>query len=175
MGEGRTVVEDYRSVGLSLRRHPVALLRPRLVRRGAIACAALGAARDGGRVAVAGLVLVRQRPGSARGVMFVTLEDETGLANLVLWPSVFEANRSLVLSARMIACRGQVQRDEGGVTHLVAERLTDLSGLLRSLGQEEAGDEATRELPVPHGRGDGATHPGAPDPRGIRVPTRDFR
>ncbi len=164
MDEGRLVVEDYRSVGLSLRRHPVSLLRPRLARRGAIPCARLASTRDSSRAAVAGLVLVRQRPGSANGVMFVTLEDETGLANLILWPSVFEASRSLVLSARMIACHGQVQRDEGGVTHLVAERLTDLSALLRSLGHTEEG-----------GRGDGTTHPDAPDPCAIRVPTRDFR
>ncbi len=188
MGEDRLVVEDYRSVGLSLRRHPVSLLRPRLARRGAIPCALLASTRDASRAAVAGLVLVRQRPGSANGVMFVTLEDETGLANLILRPSVFEASRSLVLSARMIACRGRVQRDEGGVTHLVAERLTDLSVLLLSLGRTEEdgtpGDGpgtfratagAARDLPVPGGRSHGATHADTPNPRAIRVPTRDFR
>src|SRR4029450_1090986 len=81
----------------------------------------------------AGVVLVRQRPGSAKGVMFITIEDEHEVANLVVWESVFERQRRLILSAGMIACRGRVQR-EGEVIHLVAEHLIDLSGLLRSVG-----------------------------------------
>ncbi len=85
---------------------------------------------------VAGIILVRQRPGSARGVLFVTIEDETGHANLILWPSVFEAQRRLVLSASMIACRGKLQR-EGEVIHVVAEHLTDLSDLLRGVGERD--------------------------------------
>ena len=122
--------------------------------------------------------------------MFITLEDETGVANLVIWPSLFERRRPLVLSASMMAARGRVQR-EGAVVHLVADELTDLTALLRGVGQLD------RAFPVPHGRGDGAAHPGSPDVRGeagagvrrargiyaadrptgegIRVPTRDFR
>jgi error-prone DNA polymerase len=122
-------------------------------------------------------------------VLFVTIEDETGHANLILWPAVFEAQRSLVLSASMIACRGKLQR-EGEVIHVIAEHLTDLSGLLRSV------EERDEEFPVPHGRGDEAWHGSAADSRetkiansrdihvpdfptghgkGIKVPTRDFR
>ena len=189
MTAGRQVVEDYRSTGLSLRRHPVSFLRPDLAARRIVRCADLATIRDGRRVEVAGIILVRQRPGSARGVLFVTIEDETGHANLILWPSVFEAQRRLVLSASMIACRGKLQR-EGEVIHVVTEHLTDLSGLLRAVGER---DEA---FPLPAGRGDEARRDSTPDSRdrkivgsrdiyapdlliaggkGIKVPTRDFR
>jgi len=170
MRAGAEVVEDFRSVGLSLRRHPVAFLRPALAAQRMIACAGLAHARDGQRVAVPGIVLVRQKPGSAKGIMFITIEDETGVANLVLWPDRFAAQRRLVLSATMLACHGRVQR-EGAVVHVITDRLEDLSDLLRSVGER---DEA---FPIQHGRGDGATHPAGADPRGsgIRVPTRDFR
>jgi len=189
MTAGRQVVEDYRSTGLSLRRHPVSFLRQDLAARRIVRCADLAKIRGGLRVEVAGIILVRQRPGSARGVLFVTIEDETGHANLILWPSVFEAQRRLVLSASMIACRGKLQR-EGEVIHVVAEHLTDLSGLLRGVGERD------EEFPVPHGRGDDARRDSTPDSRekkvvssrdiyvpdlriapgkGIRVPTRDFR
>jgi error-prone DNA polymerase len=186
MTAGRQVVEDYRATGLSLRRHPVSFLRNDLAVRRIVRCADLATIRDGRRLEVAGIVLVRQRPGSARGVLFVTIEDETGHANLILWPSVFEAQRRLVLSASMIACRGKLQR-EGEVIHVIAEQLTDLSGLLRGVG--DRGDA----FPVPHARADEARQGGAPDPRerklpeardiyvrdlrgaGIKVPTRDFR
>jgi error-prone DNA polymerase len=189
MTAGRQVVEDYRSTGLSLRRHPVSFLRQDLAQRRIVRCADLATTRDGKRVEVAGIILVRQRPGSARGVLFVTVEDETGHANLILWPSVFEAQRTLVLSASMIACRGKLQR-EGEVIHVIAEHLTDLSGLLRRVGERD------EEFPTPHGRGDEARHGSAPDSRekkiansrdihvrnfqpgpgkGIKVPTRDFR
>ncbi len=124
--------------------------------------------RDGHRLSVAGIVLVRQKPGSAKGVMFITIEDESGHANLVIWPKIFEAQRRLILSAGMIACHGKLQR-EGSVIHIVADKLNDLSDLLRSVG---ARDEA---FPFRTGRGDEAKHGGAPDMRGIKVPTRDFR
>jgi error-prone DNA polymerase len=139
-----------------------------------VTCAALRQVRDGARVAVPGIVLVRQKPGSAKGVMFITIEDETGVANLILWPDRFEAQRRLVLSAGMIACHGRVQR-EGEVIHVVTERLEDLTGLLRSVGDRDGA------FPLPHGRGDEVAHPSAPDQRqnrpdaAIRVPTRDFR
>ena len=171
MTDKRSVVEDYRSFGLSLRAHPVSFLRGALAARGMIATADLGSMRDGRRVTVPGLVLVRQKPGSAKGIMFITIEDESGVANIVVWPSVFEAHRALILSARMLAVRGRVQR-EGEVIHIIAERLEDLSPLLASLGRAED------DFPLRTGRGDEAKHGGAPDPRehgGIRVPTRDFR
>ena len=95
MKDGREVVEDYRSVGLSLRNHPVAFLRETLRGRGMVTCADLQQVRDGRRVIVPGVVLVRQKPGSAKGVMFITIEDETGVANLILWPDRFEKQRRL--------------------------------------------------------------------------------
>ena len=186
MRRGKEVVEDYRSLGLSLRAHPVSFVRAALRARRMVTCAALRQARDGARVAVPGIVLVRQKPGSAKGVMFITIEDETGVANLILWPDRFEAQRRLVLSAGMIACHGRVQR-EGEVIHVVTERLEDLTGLLRSVGDRDGA------FPLPHGRGDEVAHPSAPDQRqiqhhtlhqtlhqtgadpAIRVPTRDFR
>jgi len=137
MKEGREVVEDYRSVGLSLRQHPVAFLRPALTAQRMVTCAELRTARDGRRVIVPGIVLVRQKPGSAKGVMFITIEDETGVANLILWPDRFEKQRRLILSAGMIACLGKVQR-EGEVIHVVTDRLEDLTGLLRSVGNQDA-------------------------------------
>jgi error-prone DNA polymerase len=196
MNAGREVVEDYRSVGLTLRHHPVAFLRTQLGRQGMITCADLLVTRDGCRVTVPGIVLVRQRPGSAKGVMFITVEDETGVANIIVWPAVFEAQRRLVLSAGMIACVGKVQR-EGTVIHVVAERLIDLSEMLRGVGDQGV-DQATTPheiFPLRTGRGDEAKHGGSPDPRGgktrpsprdiyspdfgpvsgIKVPTRDFR
>jgi error-prone DNA polymerase len=165
---GREVVEDYRSTGLTLRRHPVSFLRTELAAQGVVRAADLADIRDGKRVAVAGIVLVRQKPGSAKGVMFITIEDETGHANLIVWPAVFEKQRRLILSAAMITCHGKLQR-EGSVIHVIADRLTDNSALLRSVG---ARDEA---FPLRTGRGDEAKHGGAPDPRGIKVATRDFR
>jgi error-prone DNA polymerase len=172
MTAGRAVVEDYRSFGLSLRAHPVSFLRPALAARGMIACGDLRTMRDGRRANVPGIVLVRQKPGSAKGIMFITLEDETGIANIVVWPSVFEAHRALVLSARMLAVRGRVQR-EGEVIHVIADAIEDLSSLLAGLGSR------TDDFPLRSGRGDEAKHGGAPDPRehgsGIKVPTRDFR
>ncbi len=141
MTQGREVVEDYRSTGLSLKAHPVAFLRPALRARGMAECGGLGRLRDGQRVAAPGLVLVRQKPGSAKGVMFITIEDETGVANLVLWPNLFERQRRLALSAAMIACHGRVQR-EGEVVHVVADRLEDLSHLLRGVGAGDCQDAA---------------------------------
>ena len=125
---------------------------------GAVPCARLPALRPGQRITVAGIVLVRQRPGSAKGVMFTTIEDETGHANIIVWPNVFERQRRIVLSARMIACRGRLQR-ESDVIHVVAEELIDLSDLLEGVGRLGA------PFPLSHGRGDQVTHSGGPDPR----------
>jgi len=148
MTEGREVVEDYRSKGLTLRQHPLAFLRDELTARKIRSCADLRQARDGRRVAVAGLVLVRQKPGSAKGVMFMTIEDETDVANIIVWPSLFEKHRRLILSSSMIGVRGRYQK-EGGVTHLIAENLVDLSDLLRSVSDRNG-------FAMPHGRGDEA-------------------
>jgi error-prone DNA polymerase len=177
MTEGREVVEDYRAVQLSLRRHPLAFLRQELDRRGIITAAGLKNFKDGDKVHVAGIVLVRQRPGKGN-VTFITLEDETGIANALAWQRIFEANRRIILSSAMIAVRGTLQR-EGQVTHIVTELLEDLTPLLRRVG----------EMNFPHktGPGDGARN-GGYDPRerlhrpalpssrdgGMRIRSRDF-
>ena len=165
MPEPREVVEDYRSIGLSLRNHPVSFMRTDLADTGMITCADLKRARDGQRVVVPGIVLVRQRPGSARGVLFITIEDETGIANLIVWPSLFERQRRLILSAGMLACRGRVQR-EGEVIHVVAEHLIDLSDQLRALGRGEGQDCGRPRNLIDRNRRAS---------EGINVPTRDFR
>ena len=169
MRPGRSVVEDYRSTGLTLRRHPVSFLRADLAQSGMVRAADLPTIRDGKTITVAGIVLVRQKPGSAKGVMFITIEDETGHANIIVWPKIFAAQRRLILSAGMIACHGTLQR-EGSVIHIVTQRLDDLSDMLRSVG-----DRMDEAFPFRTGRGDEAKHGGAPDMRGIKVPTRDFR
>lgn len=167
MTTGSEVVEDYDHVGLTLRAHPLAFLREELRRRQIVSCADAMATRDGRWLEAAGIVLVRQRPDSAKGVMFVTLEDETGIANLVVWAQVFEANRRAVLSASMMAVRGRIQR-EGDVVHLIAQRITDLSAELASVGSREAA------FPLPHGRGDQVRNGGSgPDPR--ELPPKGLR
>ena len=103
MKAGGEVVEDYSHVGLPLRSHPVTFLRPDLRRRRIVTCAEAMQARDGRWLETAGLVLVRQKPGSAKGVMFITIEDESGIANLVIWPSLYERQRRIILSAGMMA------------------------------------------------------------------------
>ena len=188
MVAGREVVEDYGHVGLTLRHHPVSFLRDALTRRRIVTCGEAMAARDGRWLEAAGLVLVRQRPGSAKGVMFVTMEDETGSANIVVWVKVFEKFRRTMLSASMLAVRGRIQR-EGDVVHLVANTVTDLSAELASVGNSDVA------FPLPHGRGDEAHHGGPGiDPRSppkgfrprdlvdptlkvepIQIKTRDFR
>ncbi|KAB2674230.1 error-prone DNA polymerase [Brucella tritici] len=189
MAAGREVVEDYSHTGLSLRRHPVSFLRADLARRRIVSCAEAMGTRDGRWLEAAGIVLVRQRPGSAKGVMFITVEDETGIANLVVWTKVFEKFRCIILSSGMIAVKGRIQR-EGEVVHLVAHRITDLSRELASVGQRDGA------FPLPHDRGDEFHNASSsPDPRGqpptvprtrdmyvrdlhidaIRVKARDFR
>ncbi|HEX8621434.1 MAG TPA: error-prone DNA polymerase [Allosphingosinicella sp.] len=165
---GREVVEDYRSVQLSLRGHPLGFLRPELERRRILPCAALAGLRDGARVELAGLILIRQRPGKGN-VTFITLEDESGIANVILWQRRFEEQRRVVMGAAMIAVKGQMQK-EGEVIHVVADRLEDLTPLLHRVG---AMDFPHRFAPADGGRG------ASPDPRRpkegvIKVKSRDF-
>lgn len=138
---GEHVVEDYRHLHLSLKAHPVSFLRVDLDRRGIMRHEQLAAFASGRRVTVAGLVLVRQRPGSANGVIFMTLEDETGIANTIVWPKVFETFRPVVLGARLISLTGKLQ-SESGVIHVVAERIEDLTPLLKRLSEDTTGVEA---------------------------------
>ena len=137
MTAAQGVAEDYRTTSLSLRAHPVEFFRDRLNAAGAVRCEALETARNKRRLSVGGLVLVRQRPGTAKGVTFMTLEDETGIANIVVWRDVFEANRRLVMTSSFLIVHGQVQSAEG-VVHVVAERFEDLSGLLSQLREDGA-------------------------------------
>ncbi len=123
---GAHVVEDYRRLSLSLKAHPVAFMRARLAARGILRSDALDKVRSGERVTVAGLVLVRQRPGTAKGVIFMTLEDETGVANIIVWPKAFERLRAIVIGARFVAVTGKLQ-NEAGVIHIIADRMEDLT------------------------------------------------
>ena len=141
---GEHVVEDYRHLSLSLKAHPVAFLRQRLAQKKILRSEELAKLRNGVRATVAGLVLVRQRPGSANGVIFLTVEDETGIANIIVWPKIFEALRSVVLGASFLAASGRVQI-EAGVIHIVMERAEDLTPLL-SLLSGHNGEISGREI-----------------------------
>ena len=163
MTDGREVVEDYRSLQLSLRGHPMSFLRGQLDMMRITRCADLASVRDGPNVEVAGVILVRQRPGSAKGVLFITIEDETGIANGILWPDRFEIYRRQVMSASMIAMRGRVQK-EGEVIHIICDRVTDHDDMLRSIGK--------MDFTVAPGRGDGAKNGAGPDPRDPTWPPR---
>lgn len=128
---GEHVVHDYRSLGLSLKEHPVAFLRERLTRAGITPNAQLPSVRDGRRVSVAGLVLVRQRPGKGNAI-FLTLEDEKSIANVIIWPRVFDRFRPVVMGARFIRVTGKLQH-ESNVIHIVADRIEDLTSWLSVL------------------------------------------
>jgi error-prone DNA polymerase len=171
---GAHVVEDYRRLSLSLKAHPASFLRVRLSACGILRSEALRSVKNGERVTVAGLVLVRQRPGTAAGVIFMTLEDETGVANIIVWPKVFERLRAIVLGARFVAVTGKLQSEQG-VIHIVAERMNDLTSMLGLLS--EAGptigalahaDEAHRTEPTETRKRQGnrfAQSPRLDDPR----------
>src|SRR6476660_5043367 len=150
------VVNDYRSLRLSLKAHPMSFLRARIASEGILSCADLKRSRDGAHVKIAGVVLVRQRPGSAAGVVFMTIEDETGVANLVIWPKVLERERRVVMGARLVVVLGRSQRHED-IVHVVAERLEDRSDWLRLLDEEADSisvpvanaDESSAQTPAP--------------------------
>jgi DNA-directed DNA polymerase III PolC len=130
--EGQDIVADYGSVGLTLRRHPLALLRDKLQQRGVLPTQELWDQPNGKWVRTAGLVITRQRPGSAGGVTFVTMEDETGYVNLIVWNRVAVEQRAALLESRLLEVHGKLQR-EGDVQHVIAQRLTNLSALLGDL------------------------------------------
>ncbi len=158
---GEQVVDDYATISMSLRSHPLALLRPILSERRVSRTDKLLDSKNDDRFTLAGLVLVRQRPGTASGVVFVTIEDECGIANLVVWPRVFESHRRIVMGSRLLGVSGRVQR-EGLVIHLVAERLWDWSADLDDIAEI---DDAFRH---PMGRGD-QVRTDRDDPR-VQVP-----
>ncbi len=187
---GEQVVDDYGSFSMSLRSHPLALLRPALVQKGVSGTTVLATSRNGDIFTLAGLVLVRQRPGTASGVVFVTIEDESGIANLVVWPRVFAAHRRTVMGARLLGVRGRIQR-EGLVIHLVAEQLWDWSAdldriaeidetfrLTTGRGDEVRSDPGDRRVAVPEANAtrhrSSRAVPAVPDRPKIRIPSRDF-
>ncbi len=150
------VVADYQTLHLSLKAHPMVFLRNSMTRQGYMRAVDLSEKPDGRRLRLAGLVLVRQRPGSAKGVCFITLEDETGIANLVVWPKVMEAFRKVIMTARLMQVTGRLQRDPGsGVIHIVVESLQDRSDILlrlsdRSLMPPLSGtDDVKHPIPAP--------------------------
>ena len=147
---GEEVIEDYRALSLSLKAHPVAFLRADFAQMGIVRNVDLLTVPSGRKLTIAGLVLVRQRPGSAKGVVFMTLEDETGVSNAIVWPKIFEKYRSIAMGARLVKVRGRLQ-SANGVIHVVADHLEDLTpslGLLqreaRRFGASERADEALR-------------------------------
>ncbi|WP_374385036.1 error-prone DNA polymerase [Dongia sp.] len=169
------VVEDYQTLHLSLKRHPVAFLRDIFHRRGIVAHRKLGHMRNGEKVFVAGLVLVRQRPGTASGVIFVTLEDETGVANLVVWPKIFDQHRAILMGSKLMGCTGRVQIEGKAphqVVHVVADRLIDLSDLLGRLHEAQE-----NHFTPPLARADEVARPNGGDPRqrpALHTRSRDF-
>jgi DNA polymerase III alpha subunit len=130
--EGQDIVADYGSLGLTLRRHPLALLRDKLQQRGVLPTQELWEQPNGKLVRTAGLVITRQRPGSAGGVTFVTMEDETGYVNLIVWNRIAVEQRAALLESRLLEVHGKLQR-EGDVQHVIAQRLTNLSEMLGDL------------------------------------------
>ncbi len=183
MALGEQVSDDYSSLRLSLKAHPLALLRDEVARTGHVPAERLGELADGRHVKVAGLVLVRQRPGTASGVIFATLEDETGVANIVIWPRSFEKFRRTVLSASLMSVEGKLQR-EGLVIHVIADKIVDLSHLLRGLAEGERpplnplarADEVRRPGRDARDRRERPPEFAPPVPRRDPVyPSRDFR
>jgi error-prone DNA polymerase len=178
------VVADYQTIRLSLKGHPMEFLRERFEREGVIACSSVSDARDRQHVRCAGVVLVRQRPGSAKGVVFMTLEDETGIANIVVWPKVMDRFRKEVMGSRLILVEGYIQSSPEKVVHLVAERLFDRSRDLLDLADDTP--RRKHALPVAPAlieplNDDRRDHPENPaqkirHPRNVRIlpPSRDF-
>lgn len=160
MRSGEDVIHDYRTLSYSLKAHPLSFLRQELARRGAVPAAELGQRRDGERVAVAGLVLVRQRPGTASGIVFVTLEDETGIANIVIWNKMFETHRQVILGSKLLVVRGKLQI-EGLVIHVIAEGFEDMTPDLVALAHGTPIGDVT----APGDEGKSGPHPGRNLPR----------
>ncbi|MEZ5666756.1 MAG: error-prone DNA polymerase [Alphaproteobacteria bacterium] len=159
---GEEVVEDYTALRMTLRDHPLKLLRGEMAAAGVTPNAELLHVDDGRWVTVAGLVLVRQRPGTASGVIFITIEDETGWANVIVWPDAFTRYRKTVMRSRLLLVRGRMQREDS-VIHIISSRLEDLSPSLDRLSELRA------PVPVPLDRADEVRRPNPADPRGGRA------
>jgi DNA polymerase III alpha subunit len=168
---GEHVVEDYASLRLTLKRHPLAFLRAELAGEGLVTAAELAHLPVDRRLSIAGIVLIRQRPGSANGVVFITIEDETGIANLIVWPAILDRFRRAALGATLLRCTGKLQREES-VIHVVADRLEDMTPRLNTL-RNRTGEAEPRPAPKPLFISP-AKPPGY-DPRDIVITSRNFR
>jgi error-prone DNA polymerase len=169
---GEHVISDYQTVRLSLKAHPMQFLREHYRGLKFVTAAEIKAIRDGKRLSTSGVVLIRQRPGTSKGVVFITIEDETGVANLVIWPALFEKHRKVVMGARLMAVHGFVQKDpDSEVIHVVAQRLEDHSALLRRLSEGSLPSKIERQ----HGEGSWA-RPKSRHPRDVEIipKSRDF-
>jgi error-prone DNA polymerase len=167
------VVNDYQTIRLSLKAHPMGFLRQHYAAQKFVTADRLNSVKDGRRLSIAGLVLIRQRPGSAKGVVFITIEDETGIANLVIWPDVFEKQRKIVMGARLMAVQGIVQRDpDSDVIHVVARHLEDHTHMLGRLSDDP---RLPKNLEKPDGHGSWGAPPRR-HPRDVEIipKSRDF-
>jgi error-prone DNA polymerase len=162
MSQGEEVVADYRSTGLSLRAHPCALLRDKLTAASAITCAQAAQSRNGTCLRIAGIVTVRQRPGTAKGTVFITIEDETGIANIIVWPAMVQVFRHQIINATLLIVEGRLQRSAEDVTHIIVDRLADRSRWITALDGPE-------NTPPPQRR-----PPGHPRNERIVQKSRDF-
>ena len=161
---GEQVVADYQTLRLSLKGYPTQFLRDRFAREHILTCHELNQGKDGARAKCAGVVLVRQMPGTA-GVVFVTLSDETGICNVVIWPSLYERFRKEILGSRLMLVEGKIQSSPEGVIHLVAQRIFDRTADLDLLSEAP--------VPIP-GHFDDIAHPRA-DPRGVHRHPREMK
>ena len=148
------VVADYQTTRLSLKGHPLHFLRAALAREGVLSCAQANALPDGRKVRVAGVVLTRQRPGKGNAV-FITIEDETGIVNALMWARDMEKQRRAVMAARLMLIEGEIQKSKEGVVHLMADRVIDRSAMLNSLAEQEG-------AVLQASRGDEVCHPQQP-------------
>jgi error-prone DNA polymerase len=165
MSQGEHVIADYRTTGLSLRAHPCALLRNRLKEAKTLTCAEATGGRNGTRLRTAGIVTVRQRPGTAKGTVFITIEDETGIANIIVWPAMVDLFRHHIINATLLIVEGRLQRSDEGVAHIIAERLADRSRWIAGLDAPMA-----RADELPHAR----RPPGHPRQERVVRKSRDF-
>jgi error-prone DNA polymerase len=169
---GEHVVADYQTLHLSLKGHPMLFLRDLFAGESVSPCITMASLPHGRRVKAAGIVLIRQKPGSAKGVVFMTIEDETGIANLVVWPSLMERFRRVVMGARLVCVDARVQRSPEGIVHLVVETITDRTAALAHLSGETMPTSLARadevKRPIPEGP--------RPHPRDVRIlpKSRDF-
>ncbi|MBN8804683.1 MAG: error-prone DNA polymerase, partial [Sphingopyxis terrae] len=172
------VLTDYQTTRLSLKGHPMAFLRPAFAREGVLSAGEVAAAKNGSIVRTAGVVLIRQRPGKGNAI-FITIEDEGGIVNILLWARHFERYRRAVMASRLMLAEGEVQRSKEGVIHLMATRIVDRTAMLDALGSDRGFDpdlcraDEVKHPQMPRGRTPGARHG---HPRNVRIlpKSRDF-